>query len=820
MSFVKKHLKISLEDHLKLIVRIVQQSSYCSAIFRDLEVVVDSLKPGNGNIYLEGILKSNDNKALVMLPIVIADNGSLASKAPYIFSTDPSFNKVPTTVQKELQTTSATDGLDVSEPPDNPNITPSVNVNEINSKFSAFDSESSIKTKVIVGFCITNNRWCINYTKDTNITENSDFILYDTNYEGLLDCLNAAFELLTPNRKTKEKISVITSGTTGPASKNKNSTVYRTNRMFNSVAINVKSFTILDFQNNYIFVDNTQTFKNDAGTEYNINCFIDMERGINNSTISNINIMGECVYGAFLAQCYDILFKNFNIQIAKGQHRSCGIGIRAQSQAQAVCNVELGRWSHDIYFDNCSFCGTTEHGIETFNVYNVYANTIKATDIGGCGVLLNCTYNAWINQIIGVRCCGSGTYAAARFANDAGPNINIHYLYSEGCGNGLFLVSSSNGITFDKVNIINTHSTPVYVGGSGGLHIKSGKIITNGKLIKYSSFDGKTGTCQANTQNAIFSVNGSSSQFMPQWNNIYENIKLEGYDTGFTERYKMSSNYNIYNNLDTSKCKQISSADGRGTGTNEDVPLGFCVINGKKGPGFELINSGREKSGDYTYGLAPDSQSYILLEYSGNEEVINIPTKYNGKPISKISSFAFYGNQKLLSVVISNNIKILGGLCFGECPNLKTVKFTSGGSYEIGHCAFRGCSKLSTLDLTDVKMLRASCFALCPSLQTVVCPKSVVYFGANCFYGCNINLTIECDNSGAMTVEPYAFYFIGINSKIHFSGIKQPTNLLGVPAKGSNDYFYNSQNYLEENLYKTGVWCNYYYHVAVMPTYK
>ena len=97
--------------------------------------------------------------------------------------------------------------------------------------------------------------------------------------------------------------------------------------MFNSVAINVKSFTILDFQNNYIFVDNTQTFKNDAGTEYNINCFIDMERGINNSTISNINIMGECIYGAFLAQCYDILFKNFNIQIAKGQHRSCGIGI-------------------------------------------------------------------------------------------------------------------------------------------------------------------------------------------------------------------------------------------------------------------------------------------------------------------------------------------------------------------------------------------------------------------------------------------------------------------------------------------------------------
>ena len=138
--------------------------------------------------------------------------------------------------------------------------------------------------------------------------------------------------------------------------------------------------------------------------------------------------MGEHVYGAFLAQSYFILFKNFNIQIAKGQSRAAGIGIRAQSQANAVCNVELARWSHDLYFDNCSFCGTQEHGIETFNAYNIYANTIKCTDIGGCGILLNCSYNAWINQVIGVRCCASGTYAAVRFANDAGPNINIHYV--------------------------------------------------------------------------------------------------------------------------------------------------------------------------------------------------------------------------------------------------------------------------------------------------------------------------------------------------------------------------------------------------------
>ena len=139
-EFKNKHLKVELQDHLKLIIAIVHQSSFCSAEFTDLTVTVNSLKPGTGYIYLEGILKSNDNKALVMLSIKIADNGSLATGTPYIFATDPNFNKIPTTVQKELQTNSAVDGLDLNEPAENPNITPCVNVNEINSKFASFNS--------------------------------------------------------------------------------------------------------------------------------------------------------------------------------------------------------------------------------------------------------------------------------------------------------------------------------------------------------------------------------------------------------------------------------------------------------------------------------------------------------------------------------------------------------------------------------------------------------------------------------------------------------------------------------------------------------
>ena len=818
--FTKRKRSLSLNSILKLILS-VNKSIYCSATFKDTEITIESLKPGKTYMYFEGILEKNDNKALVLIIMNVDERGSITfDENINIFSTNPAFNKVPSTIQKQYQTYSSIDGIDTNEPKDNASITPSVKVKEINSKFSLFDSEDSIKPRAKVAFCITNEKWSILYTKDSIINEYSEYILYEESYDGLLDCINASFNFLTSGRKEKEKIKIITSGFTGTPLNNKNSVVNYANRMNSSISINCRSYVIIDFGDNYIYIDNSKICTKDSGEKYSIQCFIDIEKNLHDITICNLNLMGMHTYGVFLSGSYDVLFKNINITVAQGENYSSSIGMRIQSQENAIANVALNKWAHDIYIDNCTFNGLSEHGIETFNVYNIYGTTIKVTDSGGCGVLLNCSYNVWINSIYAIRCCSSGTYAAVRFANDAGPNINIHYVYGEACGNGVFLVSSSNDITIDKINLINIHSTPIYLGGSAGLHVQSGKIISNGGEIKSVNYKGEVEINQATTSGAIFLVNGSSSQFLPQWNNIFENIKIDGFTYGYTERYNMSSNYNIYNNIDTKGCTYTNSAPNNGTGTEEDVGFGFCIINGTKGPGNEKIAGEVIKSGDYAYALNSDSTSYIIIEYSGSEPVVITPKKFNGKPVSRIGSFAFYNNKALMSITITNNIKSLGGLSFGNCSSLKTVKFLSGGEYEIGHCAFRGCNILKDVDLTNVKILRASCFAWCPNLQKIVCPKSVVYFGSNSFYKDNIDLTIQCDNISQMTVEPYAFYFIGFNSKINFTGVSQPTNVVGVPATGNNSYYYNSQSYVERNFYKPGVWCKYYYHVAVTPTFK
>ena len=277
----------------------------------------------------------------------------------------------------------------------------------------------------------------------------------------------------------------------------------------------------------------------------------------------------------------------------------------------------------------------------------------------------------------------------------------------------------------------------------------------------------------------------------------------------------MSSNYNIYNNIDTSKCSETKSAAGNGTGTSEDIGFNFCVIDGKKGEGYDEITGEKIISGDYTYALASDSESYVIMEYNGDEENIIIPSSYDNKTISRIGSFAFYGNNTIKTLQINDNIKTIGGLCFGDCKNLISVVFSSGGECDIGHCAFRGCTKLENLDLTGCSKLRASCFAWCTGLKEVTCPKNVVYFGANIFYNCNIELIIECDDKALMTVEPYAFYFMGRNSSVSFTAITAPETQTNVGANSANNYYYFSHSYLEQNLYKPGIWCKYYYHVAI-----
>ena len=154
MVFTNRRLRISLTSYLKSIKGIYHGTSYCSVTVTNLQVTLTSLKPGTGYLYLNGFYYSNDNKAVVLLIVIVGENGTLSVSEPYIITTDPNFDKEPINVQKELGTYSSVEGLDTSEPEDNPNITPCIDTEEIKQKFAEFDSEDDILPKIFIGFVL------------------------------------------------------------------------------------------------------------------------------------------------------------------------------------------------------------------------------------------------------------------------------------------------------------------------------------------------------------------------------------------------------------------------------------------------------------------------------------------------------------------------------------------------------------------------------------------------------------------------------------------------------------------------------------------
>lgn len=87
--------------------------------------------------------------------------------------------------------------------------------------------------------------------------------------------------------------------------------------------------------------------------------------------------------------------------------------------------------------------------------------------------------------------------------------------------------------------------------------------------------------------------------------------------------------------------------------------------------------------------------------------------------VTSVGQKAFYGNKKITGVVIGNNVTKIGKQAFGQCENLKTVRF--GKKVDtISGSAFANCGKLTGFTLpASLKRIDAKAFYKCASVKTV-----------------------------------------------------------------------------------------------------
>ena len=127
---------------------------------------------------------------------------------------------------------------------------------------------------------------------------------------------------------------------------------------------------------------------------------------------------------------------------------------------------------------------------------------------------------------------------------------------------------------------------------------------------------------------------------------------------------------------------------------------------------------------DLTFELNEEGTMYQVKDCneSASGDLV-IPSTYNGLPVTKIGSSAFYWCDSLTSVTIPDSVTIIGSRAFYWCMSLTNVTIPD-----------------------SVTIIGGSAFYCCDSLTNVTIPDSVTSIGEYAFYDCTSLTSVNITN--------------------------------------------------------------------------
>ena len=156
--------------------------------------------------------------------------------------------------------------------------------------------------------------------------------------------------------------------------------------------------------------------------------------------------------------------------------------------------------------------------------------------------------------------------------------------------------------------------------------------------------------------------------------------------------------------------------------------------------------------------------------------VIEIPTTYNGKPVTSVGANAFWESTELTSITIPKSIKSLGEEAFAFCINLKSL--TVPNSITTWGGEVFACTGIETLVLENgLKAIGPYAFKYCNSLTQVTIPSSIKTVGSGAFAGCEV-LEKVIIGLGVTTIESNAFSMCGLLHEIVYNGTIEQWNAI------------------------------------------
>lgn len=188
-----------------------------------------------------------------------------------------------------------------------------------------------------------------------------------------------------------------------------------------------------------------------------------------------------------------------------------------------------------------------------------------------------------------------------------------------------------------------------------------------------------------------------------------------------------------------------------------------------------------EQEGDYTYDVVGSPSGAIITGYTGLGGDIVIPSTLGGYPVVEIGFFAFYEQNSLISVVIPDGVKVIGGHAFRDCSQLVRVIMPNSVTTIYEGAFYDDYNLIDVTMSSNVTQIDRVTFCYCYNLVNLSIPSGVTTIGDNAFEYCRkiVNLTIP---SSAKTIGAYAYSSSSLSGNVTI-----PEGVTSVGKKAFSD---------------------------------
>ncbi len=182
-------------------------------------------------------------------------------------------------------------------------------------------------------------------------------------------------------------------------------------------------------------------------------------------------------------------------------------------------------------------------------------------------------------------------------------------------------------------------------------------------------------------------------------------------------------------------------------------------------------------SGDYIVDKV-SSTDVVIVEYTGTDTDVVIPSEIDGYKVVGIDDEAFYQNEDICSVTIPEGVTYIGDYAFYSCYSLENVTLPDSLT-EIGVSAFSDCIMEDIYLSDNITEIGDRAFRGCDSLKSVTLPSGITNIGEEAFAYC-FDLASIWIPASVTNIEEYAFYNCTELDDVYFEGTEEEWNAITI----------------------------------------